>query len=373
MDGKCPSCMSVCSSDKLGPNIAIREVVIRFQEARPKAMELARADKEAADADRKKKRKLEDMDMDDDEDGRHTRSRTNRSRGQRNGGAVVVADSEDDDDDDFLPDGMVKCPMCNKGMKEELVYNHLDVCKGPDASRGRNTRSGNSTAFPAALQKTQKDASPPPPPTRLSQFNYAMLKENALRKKLQEAGIPSWGSKDLMKRRHIEWLNIHNSNCDAEDNMRKNKKQLLRELEEWERTQGGRAETKESKIMKKDFDGQSYAKSNKSEFDLLIARARQKRETPKTTTESSTGQSTPAGESQGNPPNGTDISYHQPPPNHGSSTTPPPPLTHPYENNESALTSIRARVAEANLTSPKASTLASEISNGEHKKPRTSN
>ena len=30
-DGKCPSCKTGCSSDKLAPNIAVREVVMRFQ------------------------------------------------------------------------------------------------------------------------------------------------------------------------------------------------------------------------------------------------------------------------------------------------------------------------------------------------------
>ena len=151
-DGKCPSCMTVCSSDKLAPNIAIREVVTRFQEARPKAMELARADKAETAAGSKKKRKLDDTDIDDDNE-RHTRSRTTRSRGQRNGGAVVVADSEDDGDEDFVPDGMVNCPSCNKAMKAELVYNHLDVCKGPDALQGRNTRSRYAQHRVAMLNK----------------------------------------------------------------------------------------------------------------------------------------------------------------------------------------------------------------------------
>lgn len=84
-----------------------------------------------------------------------------------------------------------------------------------------------------------------------------------------------------MRRRHIEWLNIHNSNCDADESVRKPKRQLLRELEEWENTQGGRADVKESKVMKKDFDGSGYAKSHKSDFDDLIAQARKKRAAPK--------------------------------------------------------------------------------------------
>ena len=108
-----------------------------------------------------------------------------------------------------------------------------------------------------------------------------MMKEGALRKKLQDIGIPSWGGKDLMKRRHIEWLNIYNSNCDADDRARRTKRQLVKELEEWENTQGGRAREGESKVMRKDFDGSGYAKANKSEFDELIERARRKRAAPK--------------------------------------------------------------------------------------------
>ena len=108
-----------------------------------------------------------------------------------------------------------------------------------------------------------------------------MMKEGALRKKLQDIGIPSWGGKDLMKRRHIEWLNIYNSNCDADDRARRSKRQLVKELEEWENTQGGRAREAESKFMRKDFDGSGHAKANKSEFDELIERARRKRATPK--------------------------------------------------------------------------------------------
>ena len=103
------------------------------------------------------------------------------------------------------------------------------------------------------------------------------MTEGKLRKKLQEIGIPNWGNKDLMKRRHIEWLNIHNSNCDADESVRKTRRQLVKELEEWENTQGGRADTKESKVMRKDFDGSGYAKSHKSDFDDLIAQARKKR------------------------------------------------------------------------------------------------
>lgn len=179
-----------------------------------------------------------------------------------------------------------------------------------------------------------------------------MLKETALRKKLQEIGIPHWGDKTLLKRRHIEWLNIYNSNCDADGSVRKNKRQLLKELEEWEQTQGGRADIKESKVMKKDFDGDGYMKSHKSEFDDLIARARQKQTKPKPgEVDAGTAQPSPL-DSEARPEDSNQyspISSHvNAPTNQESHTMHTSPLQNPYENNEPALASIRAKVEAAN-------------------------
>lgn len=202
-----------------------------------------------------------------------------------------------------------------------------------------------------------------------------MLKEGALRKKLQEIGIPNWGSKDLLKRRHIEWLNIYNSNCDAHDSVRKSKRQLLKELSDWEETQGGRADSKESKIMRKDFDGTGYMKSHKNDFDDLIARARQKRTAPKadeapetSTMEADSIQQRPEPQNDLQAPdndptttNGTDPVSQQPPTNQNTAEdqAPRPNHLHPYENNESALASIRAKVQEANEGSTRTPTLKS--------------
>lgn len=117
---------------------------MRFQEARPKALELARADKEQEAEPAGKKRKLDETDIEDGESVRQTRSRQARSRGKPNGtddAPIEVVDSEDDGDDDFLPEGMAKCPICNTAMKAEQVYNHLDICPGQSSSQGRSTRS----------------------------------------------------------------------------------------------------------------------------------------------------------------------------------------------------------------------------------------
>lgn len=109
-----------------------------------------------------------------------------------------------------------------------------------------------------------------------------MMKEKDLKKKLQDLGIPAWGKKDLLIRRHTEWLHLWNSNCDASEDKRKSKRDLLRELDVWERTRGGRATASEAAVMRKDFDGKGHAEAHKSQFDELIAAARAKRGVPKT-------------------------------------------------------------------------------------------
>jgi E3 ubiquitin-protein ligase RAD18 len=199
-----------------------------------------------------------------------------------------------------------------------------------------------------------------------------MMKEGALRKKLQDLGIPNWGSKDLLKRRHVEWLNIYNSNCDAHESLRKSKRDLLRELTEWENTQGGRADLSENKFMKKTFDANGHAKSHKSDFDDLIARARQQR--AKSTAEEGQGDTTHA--EGGVEPNGSAPRNEEAQPqvdkpeqpNQADQETQPgldappatnktdqnhdgprsPSTTQPYANNDSALATIQRKVQQAN-------------------------
>lgn len=144
-EGRCPTCRNSCSSDKLAPNIAVREAVKCFVDARPKALELARADQtKVKEADSGKKRKLDETDIEEDDNVRSTRSRRTRSSNRPSAGVeeapIEVPDSEGDDED-FIPEGMAKCPICHKPMKAEQVYNHLDICPGQGASPGRSTRS----------------------------------------------------------------------------------------------------------------------------------------------------------------------------------------------------------------------------------------
>ena len=137
----------------------------------------------------------------------------------------------------------------------------------------------------------------PKRPERLAQVNFSMMKEAALRKKLGEMGISASGNKPLMERRYTEWITLWNANCDSRKP--KTKGELKRELEVWERTQGGRAQTSTygqhsgTQVKDKDFDGKAYSSTHDDSFRKLIANARKKTAKPPTPEASSPGNQTP--------------------------------------------------------------------------------
>lgn len=122
-------------------------------------------------------------------------------------------------------------------------------------------------------------------PERLPIINYSLLKDNVLRKKLKDLGIPNTGPRPLLQRRHTEWMNLWNANCDSKTP--KSKRELLRELDIWERTQGGQAQLSgdvTDTVMRKDFDAAAWSTSHDDDFKRLIANARKKSEAQVRTT-----------------------------------------------------------------------------------------
>jgi E3 ubiquitin-protein ligase RAD18 len=124
------------------------------------------------------------------------------------------------------------------------------------------------------------------PRERLPTLAYSMLNDTALRKKLQALGVSSQGPKLLLQKRHTEWVNLWNANCDSRNP--RTKRDLLGELDVWERTQGRQilqgmnasaSGGQGTGVMAKDFDGESWMRGNKSDFEELVRRARQKKGT----------------------------------------------------------------------------------------------
>jgi E3 ubiquitin-protein ligase RAD18 len=171
-------------------------------------------------------------------------------------------------------DGLVACPMCRRRMKEEAVFTHLDQCEGQDQPPTQPEDPVLVKKQPASVAYSVP--SPSKARQRLGALNYSLLTETALRKKLAEIGIPSYGPKQLMQRRHMEWMNLWNASCDSSNPQ--TKKELLRELDLWERTQGRQIGNAQglSGVMAKDFDAEGWTRSNKDDFAELIKKAREK-------------------------------------------------------------------------------------------------
>lgn len=173
---------------------------------------------------------------------------------------------------------MTACPICGRRMKEYLVFGHLDKCTGPSA----DTSQTSSRDLPP--QNNFLNPSPRKQQTKLERLpavNYSTLKDQALRKKMNELGISSTGSRALLERRHREWRTIWNANCDAVKP--RPRAQLLHDLEVWERTQGGRLPPMSRLgqnvplVKDRDFDGDAWATKYNSSFKDLVANARRSR------------------------------------------------------------------------------------------------
>ncbi|KAK4618087.1 Postreplication repair E3 ubiquitin-protein ligase rad18 [Fulvia fulva] len=293
-DGKCPACRAADQANKLRNNWAVQEVVSTFLAARPTALAVARkAQEEAEDAPKRpgKRKRGTAADLDDGDHAASSR-RTTRSKSRRTAASqdsqpetIEIEDSNDEGEDippePEVNDGLVECPLaCGKRMKEEQVFGHLDKCedekKQAARSKSRTPLTGFAISRPLSSQSTR-------PQDRINELNYSMMKETALTKKMKEQALPAWGSKQLMITRHKEWVNIWNANCDS--NHPRSRRELLHDLDVWERTQGGKAPNASglsNTIMRKDFDGYAYSRRHQDEFSRLIADAKRKKNNPAT-------------------------------------------------------------------------------------------
>jgi hypothetical protein len=151
---------------------------------------------------------------------------------------------------------------------------HIDQCDGEPPSKKRNTKSSGTFGI------LSNSSNPIRKLSRLPQLHYSMVKDAALRKKLSDLGISNGGTRQLMERRYTEWVTLWNANCDSKKPKAPN--ELRRELDTWERTQGGRPQTfsgaqnSGANLKDKDFDGATWSTQHNDSFKQLIADAKRK-------------------------------------------------------------------------------------------------
>lgn len=189
-----------------------------------------------------------------------------------------------------LADDCEECPICFRSIRLEEIERHVNACldlpKPSPAKRSSAFGYDRLSPFPFRIKLMNYLFRPlqqrPQGPQnklleRLPAINYGLFKETALRKKLRDLGISDAGPKALLQRRHTEWMNLWNSNCDSKNP--KTKAQLGRELDTWERTQGGHAAPpapERNAVTSKDFNAAEWSASHNDDFKLLIANARKK-------------------------------------------------------------------------------------------------
>ncbi|KAL7951117.1 hypothetical protein V8C42DRAFT_308555 [Trichoderma barbatum] len=347
-DGKCPMCRATDQELKLRSNWSMEETVEAFSKARAAALSLARNQGSRSQSPKRKAVEISSNANESHEPKRlRTSARLSRNRAEQSVAATpvqafeeqVVPDSNnDDDDEEYVPDapgGLVPCPSCNKKMKEWQVFGHLESCPGPSAANN----SSNTVDSDATFSFGQSHRRPQRTLERLPPLNYSMLKEQALRKKMADLGISNQGPRILLEKRHKEWLTLWNANCDAA--VPKKRSELIRDLEGWERTQGGRAPTTgravqtAAVIRDKEFDGAAWAAKHDTSFKDLIASARKSRQEAKKkkTEEAEKVADDRSRSSASQPPDLMVISSSQPP---CSTTADDPPAQRGEERPENA-------------------------------------
>lgn len=181
-------------------------------------------------------------------------------------------------------DDLVECPICRHKFTVTALNRHLDSAQCYDGfpepsaeERGLAPKAAKATsswftknAASVASPSTSSDASSSMAnEKRLVRPQYNLKSERDLRKLLDDAGLPTSGDKEKMVERHRQWINIWNANLDS-TKARRTPAQLRKDLAAWERT---KASAKDHSAHV-DRQKTTWIKSNKSQFDELIQKAK---------------------------------------------------------------------------------------------------
>ncbi|XP_078270545.1 E3 ubiquitin-protein ligase RAD18 isoform X4 [Rhinoraja longicauda] len=153
----------------------------------------------------------------------------------------------------------VDCPVCAVAIPEKNINRHLDSCL---------TREDKKESLRSSVNKRKL----------LPKLVYNLLSDRDLKKKLKECGLSTQGNKAQLVKRHQEFIQMYNSQCDSLNP--RSAKDIIKEIEKNEKTrvqleakfvENAMKFTKDQSEEQIDAVHKEYCANHKQEFQQLIA------------------------------------------------------------------------------------------------------
>ncbi|KAG5358476.1 Postreplication repair E3 ubiquitin-protein ligase RAD18 [Yarrowia sp. B02] len=235
---RCPTCMQEQQISQLRKNVTVETLVEHFSAQRATILRVV---KEAA---RQPPPEVVELPSSPDlDDGRR---RSGRKRARQN--YTENVDSSDDI--------QVECPVCQAMLPGSAINRHLDN------NCNDTTANGN---WLGTKKKTK-------PLRKIPRVNQASESQANVRKKLQDEGLSTSGSKLALFRRYDEWVTLWNANVD--NKTPRSKSEIKDDLRRWETTVVANENAQPAKTTIKNIDDRQWVQKHKEDYDYLIEQAR---------------------------------------------------------------------------------------------------
>ncbi|KIY66055.1 hypothetical protein CYLTODRAFT_491794 [Cylindrobasidium torrendii FP15055 ss-10] len=222
---ECPTCRKGHETEvQIRVNMDLEEAVLAWTAARSHVLELIEKANSASSTRHPplppKKRKRSEP-VEDDE--------------------IVELSSETSPPRSSPPADATLCPMCNKPASEAEINRHLDsgcpAAVQPSNKKGSSSKdewsklmSGRTKSLAKGKGRaTDSDDEPSP----LPKVSYDTLKDRQIKELLSEQGLPTTGDRQLLIKRHQQWVIMYNSNLDKKVTVRTTQAKLKADLARW--------------------------------------------------------------------------------------------------------------------------------------------
>ena len=275
VDGRCPACRTLEEESKLRKNLLVEDLIESFVPLRSSLMSYTTS-RSVPSA----QKRTEVIDDSDPEFSPSEASTSQPRRSKRARKQVSGHDNHEVEELQELPKGHVTCPVCNLPFHMDKIEVHVDKCLRGVSSPTNGDNSTRSQYFdqtPASERRPQARPSSPLQQDRLAQDtqkrlpkpNYAVMNDTKLRHAMNELGLSTSGTRGVLQRRYTEYIAIWNSNLDAK--VQKSKRELLKEIQAWDRIQTKPAQ----KMTNDDIDAAHKHGQYDNDFDDLVRKARE--------------------------------------------------------------------------------------------------